>query len=382
MELLQQVYWGNTVQEYLISLGVFAGCILAAWLVDRYLKSALLGLAGRTTTEIDDLLIRRCVTPLTMLLAAGGLWVAVDRLKLSEWADFWVTNVLKVAATLVCFFLFMRFVQVLVEALKGIYLAGLRARAQTLPPDQPARADRVAKQASEIINMVIGVLAVMTVLSMLGVNLMAIWASLGIGGIAVVVAVKEPLSNLVGRLYIFSTGIFDTGDFIVFGKWSGTVKTIGLFRTSLELFADMTTVSIPNASFITGAVQNFVGRTKFMYKWDLDVPYDTPADKVQELVQRLRELIQAKSELNPERFWIYLAALGPYSKKVRVWFQVNLESWAASLFYGNDVLHEIQLVFDEMGVPFAFPTQTVELAGGVPAVLPAAQDGAAPEPKP
>ena len=43
---------------------------------------------------------------------------------------------------------------------------------------------------------------------------------------------------------------------------------------------------------------------------------------------------------------------------------------------------KIQLVFDEMGVPFAFPTQTVELAGGVPAVLPAAQDGAAPEPKP
>ena len=147
--------------------------------------------------------------------------------------------------------------------------------------------------------MVIGVLAVMTVLSMLGVNLMAIWASLGIGGIAVVVAVKEPLSNLVGRLYIFSTGIFDTGDFIVFGKWSGTVKTIGLFRTSLELFADMTTVSIPNASFITGAVQNFVGRTKFMYKWDLDVPYDTPADKVQELVQRLRELIQAQVRTEP-----------------------------------------------------------------------------------
>lgn len=382
MELLQQTYWGNTVQDYLLSLSVFLVCVLAAWLLDRYLKSALLGLAGRTTTEVDDLLVKRCVTPLTLLLVAGGLWVAADRLAFSDLAEAWVGNGLAVLATLVCFFLFMRFIQVIIAAMKGVYLAGLRARSRELPPDQPAKAERVAKQATEVINMIIGVLAVMTVLSMMGVNLMAIWASLGIGGIAVVVAVKEPLSNLVGRLYIFSTGIFDTGDFVVFGKWSGTVKNIGLFRTSMELFADMTTVSIPNASFITGAVQNYAGRTKFMYKWDLDVPYGTPADKVQQLVERLRELIGAKPELNPDRSWIYLSALGPYSKKIRVWFQVNLDAWSTSLFYGNDVLHEIQLLFNDLDVPFAFPTQTVELAGDDPAVLPDAEAGTAPEPKP
>lgn len=370
MELLQQKYLGNIVEDYLISLAVLAVCILAAWLLDRYLKQALMKLAAKTSSEVDDQLVERCVTPLTLLLLAGGLWLAADRLDMSQWAEAWVATGLKVLATLVGFFLFVRLMQVLVQALKGVYLAGMRARNGSLPPDQPERAERVAKQTSEVINMIIGVLALLTVLSMTGVNLMAIWASLGIGGIAVVVAVKEPLSNAVGRMYIYSTGLFDTGDFVVFNEWSGTVKNIGLFRTSLELFSDMTTVSIPNASFITGAVQNFAGRTKFMYKWDLDVPYNTPADKVRELIRRLQELVQAKPELNPERCWIYLAALGPYSKKVRVWFQVNLDSWATSLFYGNDVLHEIQLLFSELGVPFAFPTQTVELTGGVPAVLP------------
>ncbi len=57
--------------------------------------------------------------------------------------------------------------------------------------------------------------------------------------------------------------------------------------------------------------------------------------------------------------WIYLERLDRYSKVVRVWFQVNLPGWAESLFYGNQVLHDIQLVFESMDIPFAFPTQTL-----------------------
>jgi MscS family membrane protein len=59
--------------------------------------------------------------------------------------------------------------------------------------------------------------------------------------------------------------------------------------------------------------------------------------------------------------WIYLERLDSYSKVVRVWFQVRLPNWAASLFYGNKVLHDIQLLFEEMGIEFAFPTQTLHL---------------------
>jgi len=59
--------------------------------------------------------------------------------------------------------------------------------------------------------------------------------------------------------------------------------------------------------------------------------------------------------------WIYLERLDRYSKVVRVWFQADLPDWAASFFYGNELLHDIQGLFETMGIAFAFPTQKVHL---------------------
>ncbi len=78
-------------------------------------------------------------------------------------------------------------------------------------------------------------------------------------------------------------------------------------------------------------------------------------------MRRLREHLLAKDEVNPAMCWIYLERLDRYSKVIRVWFQAHLPDWAASLHYGNQVLHEIQGIFQEMGVDFAFPTQTLHL---------------------
>jgi MscS family membrane protein len=262
---------------------------------------------------------------------------------------------------IIFFIILIRLFQGLIEIAADGYVKRLE---QQGPPDlekQTRDVDRIKKQVREIGNMVIALLGVLTIVSNLGIDLKAIWASLGIGGIALVVAVQEPLRNLVGRIYIFSTGIFDEGHFILFNNYAGTVKRIAMFRTYLELFSDMTTVSIPNSDFVKGAVKTYYGRTKFMYKWDLDVPYDIGPQKVQELIIKLRELIFSKPEVNRDMCWIYMERLDRYSKVVRVWFQVKLSNWAASLFYGNQVLHDIQLLFESLNIEFAFPTQTLHL---------------------
>ena len=111
--------------------------------------------------------------------------------------------------------------------------------------------------------------------------------------------------------------------------------------------------------FVKKAVKTYYGRTTFMYKWDLDVPYEVSPQRIQELIVKLREVILSKSEVNKEMCWIYLRRLDRYSKVVRVWFQVMLPGWSESLFYGNHALHDIQLVFESMSIPFAFPTQTL-----------------------
>jgi MscS family membrane protein len=132
----------------------------------------------------------------------------------------------------------------------------------------------------------------------------------------------------------------------------------------VEVFADMTTVSIPNTKFMTGEVINYYGRRQFIYKWDLDIPYDTDRQQVQKLIEALRTFLLSRPEVVRESCWIYLDRLDSYSKVVRVWFKVKLPDWAASLNYGNDVLYEIQGIFMDQGVDFAFPTQVVSLTDG------------------
>jgi hypothetical protein len=96
------------------------------------------------------------------------------------------------------------------------------------------------------------------------------------------------------------------------------------------------------------------------------VPYDIGPESIQDLIVKLRELVQSKVEVNRDMCWIYLERLDRYSKVVRVWFQVYLPSWDASLFYGNRVLHDIQILFESMHIPFALPTQTLQLRTQVP----------------
>ncbi|WP_025321253.1 mechanosensitive ion channel family protein [Deferrisoma camini] len=362
MDLWSTTVLGNTVKDYLVS----AGLVIAAVVVGRVGRFVLERYFGRwaekSRTRLDDLLVGRVLAPAVHLALLGGLWLAKSNLAVAEPFSGWIDRGLLVVALVLFFAIAIRFVQGLVELGGRAYVERLEAQAVDDLEERRRTVVRVEKQVREISTMVLWILGLLTVLSNLGVDLKAIWASLGIGGIALVVAVKEPLANLVGRLYIYGTGIFDEGHFIAFGPWSGTVTKIGLFRTYLELFSDMTTVSLPNADFVKGAVKNYFGRTKFMYKWDLDVPYDVDPERLQDLVERLRAHVLGLPEVNPQMCWIYLDRLDRYSKVIRVWFQAHLPDWAASLRYGNQVLHGIQRVFAEAGVEFAFPTQTVYLA--------------------
>ncbi len=352
---------GNSMQDYLISATIFLVALLLFAIGRFIVKRRVQRWGEKTATDLDETIIGRIFSSLILLIPIFGLAIAKNQLSINERISSWADKILLVLELVIFFIFLTRLVHALVEWIANEYVKKLREKGRGNLEEEIANAKRFKKQAKEITKMVFAALAVLTILSGVGVNLKAIWASLGIGGIALVVAVQEPLRNLVGRAYIYSTGIFDEGHFIIFNDWAGTVKRITTFRTYLEVFSDMSTVSIPNSDFIKGAVKTYYGRTKFMYKWDLDVPYDIPPQRIQELITALRELLLKKKEVNPENCWVYLERLDRYSKVVRTWFQVRLSSWSESLSYGNHVLHDIQLLFEFMDITFAFPTQTLHV---------------------
>ena len=381
MKALQWEFLGNSLESYLTSLVIVAITLLAALVINRFLRRKLLNWTERTKTRLDDFIIGRIFPPIVYLIVIAGLAVAKENLEFDPGLDVWLNKILLAAGLAVFFMLLIRLCRGLVEVAAGAYAARLVEAAPEDLEMQLNTVDRIKKQVTEILNMILVVLALLTILSNLGVNLKAIWASLGIGGIAIVVAVKDPLSNLVGRMYIYSTGIFDEGHFILFGSWAGTVKRISLFRTYLELFSDMTTVSIPNADFRQrrGAellrpdpIHVQVGPVPAVRHAGGKNPGPggkTPGTGPKPNLKSTRT--------SPGFIW---SALDDYAKVVRVWFQARLATWVDSLYYGNQMLHEIQLLSESEGIEFAFPTQTLHLkqddpidpgrSGPIPVALP------------
>ncbi len=365
MEFMDHEFMGNTYSAYATFLALVVATIIATWIARRIVNRHLTLWSEKTATKLDDVVVKGVLAPASWLVVVIGVKIAKEGLTLAEGLTMWIDRLLSVASIAILFVAAHRVLNATTEALCQSYFE--RTEKGKSPAELillEAAVKRVSRQIKEVGNMVIIIMAALTVLSNLGVDVKAIWASLGIGGIALVVAVKDPLTNIVGRVYIFSTGIFDQGHFIEFGEWSGTVKRIGVFRTSVELFSDMTTVTIPNADFVNKPVKNYFGRTKFMFKWDLDVPYNIPAERLEELVEQLKIYINSKPEAVKEATWVYLDRLDKHSKVVRVWFKAGLEDWATSLHYGSATLGEIQRIFARMEIDFAFPTQTLHLEPG------------------
>ncbi|TLN17664.1 mechanosensitive ion channel [bacterium] len=364
MDFMEREIWGNPVSAY-ASFTLITLCAWAAVRVVRYVVlHNLQKWAQKTESRWDDVIIDAVKGPAVWLVVLGVMTAAREGLVLTPRATLWTDRALTAGVVAVFFLAAYRLFKGGADLMAEEYIKKTSEGADEAEIEAKKRqVARIKRQVSEVAGMVIILLALLTTLSNLGVDLKAIWASLGIGGIALALAVKDPLANMVGRMYIYSTGIFDEGQAIEFDGWNGTVTKIGVFRTSLELAGDLSTVTIPNADFITKAVKNNFGRNRFVYKWDLDLPYEIGPDKIEELVERLKAHILAKPEVLADKTFIYLDRLDRHSKVVRVWFQVKLPDWPASAEYGSRTLGEIQRIFDEMRLDFAYPTYTVKLDG-------------------
>ncbi len=355
----QQISTGESWERLLLAIGIFFLVVIVGLVVYSLLGKSVGRLVKKTSSSVDDLIFERVRQPIIPIFIVIGIFMGKNILDLPPNINQLIEKILIAVLLFLLFQMLILFLRHLTD-----YWIGRASSRTDMSQEKCDEVQRLGNQVKELVFPVVGVIGALTILSNLGLDLKVIWTSLGVGGIAVALAVKEPLSNFVGRLYIYATGIFDEGHFITFGGWSGTVKRIGYFRTYLELFADMTTVSIPNTKFMTGEVKNYYGRRQFIYKWDLDIPYDTDRQQVQKLIEELKTFVFARPEVVRESCWIYLDRLDSYSKVVRVWFKVTLPDWAASLNYGNDILYEIQGIFTRLGVAFAFPTQVVSLADG------------------
>jgi MscS family membrane protein len=212
--------------------------------------------------------------------------------------------------------------------------------------------------AQQVAKLVVLVLGLLTVLEVVGVNVTALIAGLGVGGIAVALAAQKTVENLFGGLSLIADQPVKVGDFCRFGEQMGTVERIGLRSTRVRTL-DRTVVSVPNAEFANLRLENFAERDRIWLQVKLGLRYETTPDQLRHVLIRLRELLYAHPRVDPDPARVRFVAFGPSSLDLEIFAYVRTPDYNEFLAVREDLYLRMMEVVAASGTAFAFSSHTI-----------------------
>ena len=211
------------------------------------------------------------------------------------------------------------------------------------------------------------------VLGNLGVNVTSLVAGLGLGGLAIALAAQDTIRNLLGGVTIFADRPFQVGDWVVLNNIEGTVEHVGFRSSRVRTFYN-SVVTVPNARIVDTHVDNMGLRRWRRYKTTLGLSYDATPDQVQAFVEGVRALIRSNPEMRKDYYIVEFHGFSAVTLDILVYCFIDAGSWNDELRTRHVLNLDIMRLAAELGVEFAFPTQTLHVAStpGQPAEVPVA----------
>lgn len=194
-------------------------------------------------------------------------------------------------------------------------------------------------------------------------DLTTILAGLGFGAAALALASQQSVSNFFGSVVLFINRPFDIGDRIVYQGNDGPIEEIGIMCTKQRTLEGHL-VTIPNGKISGDVIRNIGKRPHIRQIHNITITYDTPAEKIEEALAIVKELLEnheGMNELFPPR--VYFNNLNADSLNLLVIYWYHPPAYWDFLAFNEKLLLQIFKRFEAAGIDFAFPTQTLYLAG-------------------
>lgn len=194
-----------------------------------------------------------------------------------------------------------------------------------------------------------------------GYSVSSLIAGFGITGLAVGFAANSAIANIFGSISIISDKSFQIGDYIKFGTYEGTVEDINMRSTKIRTLDNALTI-IPNSVVANDAIINIsAGHRKRIFE-TIGITYDTSNEKIERAVKIIEEILESHDEISKD-YIVNLHELGDSSINIRVNAYVKTKVFNKYLKVKEAFLMELIKKFREENIEFAFPSQTVYLAG-------------------
>lgn len=219
---------------------------------------------------------------------------------------------------------------------------------------------RPMANALKLVTLIIGILFW---LSNAGIDITALLAGLGIGGVALALAMQKPIEDLLGAISIYTQQPVVTGDLCKYGNTLGRVEEIGLRTTRIRTLAN-TLVSVPNYLLAHGAIENLSARETMLYHPDLPLRYDTSREQMQTIIDNIDAMARDHEKVVNDQVRIRFTEFAENAMIIKARIYVDTSEFNTYLAVVGELNIAIMKIVQDAGAHFAQGAKTIMLEQG------------------
>ena len=348
-QFLDQTLYNNSVRQWAIALAVGLAAFFALLVVRALLVGRLGVIAKRTTTEVDDILVELVAQTNPLFLAATAVVFGSRFLILPRTTDRYLAVIFALVLLIQCGLWGARAIDLWIHR-----RAGARAVHADVASVTTMRALGIGAK------LVVWVIVFITALDKFGVNVTTLVTGLGIGGVAIALAVQNVLGDLFAALSIVFDKPFDVGDSIAVDQMQGTVERIGLKTTRLRSVSGEQII-ISNSELLKSRIRNYKRQLDRRIVFTTDVAYETPPEKVAQIPGLIREVVSAQQPVRFDRS--HFTQYTDSALRIETVYYVLDADYGRYLDIQQTINLELLRRLKAQNIELAFPTRTVMLKG-------------------
>ena len=344
MPILDQQYLGNTLHTWLIACGITVASHLilkaAQWLVAHRLSKV----TKATKTQLDDFAVEVIKKTRFFFLFTVSLYAGLSILSLSAATQRTVDTIIILALLLQ----------------SGMWVSGAISfwLGQTIKQrmEEDAASATTLTALGFISRLMLWAVVLLVSLDNVGIDITALVTGLGIGGIAVALALQSILSDLFASLSIVLDKPFVIGDFIIIDEHLGTVEYIGLKTTRLRSLSGEQIV-FSNGDLLKSRIRNYKRMYERRVVFAVGITYQTPYEKIAAVSSLLRQIVESQPHVRFDR--AHFKEYADSSLNYEVVYYVLSPDYNTYMDVQQAVNLETYRRFEHERIDFAYPTRTV-----------------------
>lgn len=345
-ELLQQYIGLNQLVSEIVAFAfIFALAIVFAWIGHSIFKRYICRWAARTKTNLDDEILRNVRAPIFLLGILLGLYYGVTSFAALQNYATEFALAFTVGEILVITFIITRVANVLVSW----YAEERTKRGKDV-------SNHILFLLKKVLQFILYTFAFLIVLGVFNIDLSGVVVGLGVGGIAIALALQNILSDALSAFSIYFDRPFEIGDFIVIGDYAGTVNKIGLKSTRIQLLQGEELV-ISNKELTSTAVRNFKKLQKRRIVFPLKVTCETPIEKLKRIPKIIINILKKTEMAVLDR--VHFKQFGDFSHDFEVVYYIETGDYNKYMDIQQKINYGILEEFEKEGIEMAYPTQKV-----------------------